>query len=58
MVGREGGGEVEAGEDWRPSGVVGGGEGISGPKRETGRAEDQKGVWPGFPRPLGPQGAC
>ena len=24
----------------------------------VGRAEDQKGAWPGFPYPLGPPGAC
>ena len=24
----------------------------------TGRAEDQKGAWPGFPCPLGPLGDC
>ena len=24
----------------------------------TGREEDQKGAWPGFPCPFGPPGAC
>ena len=39
-----------------PRGVAAGGEGVNW--GTTGRVEDQKGVWPGFPCPLEPPGTC
>ena len=55
------------GEKWRQDGTgtperrLGEGKGSHAEGENwgtTGRAEDQKGVWPGFPCPLGPSGTC
>ena len=61
---------VRGEEKWKqdgtgtPEGQLGEGEGKGSHSQRgmvggtIGRAEDQKGVWPGFPCPLGPPGTC
>ena len=59
--GSEAGGEVEADGTGAPEGRLGEGKGFHAQRGKLGtpgRAEDQKGAWPGLPCPLGPPGTC